>query len=1502
MFPPSWISQQTGFDIYGTRGCLPKSTANLLVSANQTLDDRLLDVTLQIPRGMSITNVIHDSLEMDVCQDLDKAVLLWDSKQQIPNVPFWVLNAVDDYFPGRVDFGVNADSHILPFPLQQASEVRIVEFFAGGYGGWHFAAKHIQKCIDFPVRVVGIDCDLASCRNYAISHQVPLVSAQSDLPPEFLHTFKSSCIYHADVFSQKWLPSITAWRPHIACISAPCQPWSDAGSTKGLLSEDGLAFTEVLGHCRFIQPQFLLLEQVEGFLRHPHKSWVLKTCLASGYVLIWSKVVDCQTICPTRRPRWIAILRHVDCPIRSEQLFRLPSINWKPNPIQFDAVLPTDLAYDDCLFLSDLTRNLLSDATMLPDHKRRLVNANASRTDILAVRCGSPTEVTPTFMASYGHQHRLAVSHLRLKGCLTHLLQPSQGPPRHWHPIEIFLMHLGLGCFFVDPDWELAYRVLGNQISTVHAIIPLVHVFNQLDQFCFELDLDSILQKAIDSRITVDNMIQIPFAGGHIVMRQEQSHEAFSFEAEKVVQEMIQHGIRPFPADSFWDLGGFQPLDSIVEDNDQLSPITLHEEVEVESVVSPTMAFVPLLPVCIKCTDGDYQYWIYADVTTDALVGLWDGAFDITVSDQGGFQLLPSEKSVTHPSQDLLVSMREGRITISSCCGDKIQTALLGYDSDVVFDQFGLISDCTKSFYAIFISTMPIQKGDVHVNWDSLKVAIDSCRICSSYNPSLDCIVLDFHGNEVACRQVKDLIMKSFAHQTLKILGRICRSVGAQLHFEPCKSTDAAPPSAFRIAAVVCLARLILDTMVVAHGRLVQFKWMNRVLWEGRLSPCTSLENLREVFNFVFVWIQSGESVSFVHQGKNIWNYYVADLNDRRSKGCLIYIIRGMHGGGSKMQHKVQIKNSLAGTLLEEGVDLQWITAHVEKLIDSVGMNKLIPVASLPAGHNRVKQIHDLFAGAGFPIPQPPKKAVQAPKALQTKARKQMPSCPAPSDVVIDCSYLLNEDDTHPKQIHEFRGHRTGVFLATAGDALPWLKEGQPLSADELGMIVMGDSHVATSLPQQAILLPCADCQGSHFLLSATLVQFGSKEIRIKPLDDQKISGGACKVTAVTLWQQDWSKEEWMAAISHSVQFVKEAFSFDVPDAIVSCWGRSLRKGRQIASNSEATSIQLHCSVEADQFNSFLSKSGFNRLWTTPKKQDGRISDDYRILWVPGELQHVTAVAAGLSGCAGLVRGKSSLGLRFAIASFDAAWKHVYPKEDVPEHIPATFVFKVEPLPFGCSPQQLEDWAKHVNWKCRPLRATGPCAWLVCAVDKPPQTTLAFNGSPLLVRLLPPRNSPSVRTIVAGPRQVAKATEDNSVINNVVPFDPWAQWKGPRLSPAAPSGAPKAQSGPTDQRIQQQDDRIAALETQIQNLHVGQTKQQHQIEQVGKELQQSEQRLANQVHKVVDEAKHDITNSLQTTLKQQQAQFEQSMQDIRQLLTSAAKRKSADMAREDMES
>ena len=80
-------------------------------------------------------------------------------------------------------------------------------------------------------------------------------------------------------------------------------------------------------------------------------------------------------------------------------------------------------------------------------------------------------------------------------------------------------------------------------------------------------------------------------------------------------------------------------------------------------------------------------------------------------------------------------------------------------------------------------------------------------------------------------------------------------------------------------------------------------------------------------------------------------------------------------------------------------------------------------------------------------------KAVVAPQTLQQKAKKKPPLLPFPKDLTVDCDFLKNADGSKTQQLCEFRGQSFGVFLASSDTATPWLREGQILSTDELGML-----------------------------------------------------------------------------------------------------------------------------------------------------------------------------------------------------------------------------------------------------------------------------------------------------------------------------------------------------------------------------------------------------------------------------------------------------------------
>ena len=676
----------------------------------------------------------------------------------------------------------------------------------------------------------------------------------------------------------------------------------------------------------------------------------------------------------------------------------------------------------------------------------------------------------------------------------------------------------------------------------------------------------------------------------------------------------------------------------------------------------------------------------------------------------------------------------------------------------------------------------------------------------------------------------------------------------------------------------MAITRVIVKHLASDAPLPFQVKWLGRFLIDDKCSSETTLAILEAAVVNGFSALAETDRVTLLSGGQKFDpNTAVSQLRpSSNSQKIRLHVVRPFSGGGpgSKQTQRIQIKNSLAGYLLEQGIDLQWISDHVDKVVEKVGIQKLAPIAALRPGEQRDKQI--------CPVPPKPDKPVGS-SAFQQRAKRRAVQPLVPTDLAIDCDFILNEDGTPTQQIAEFRGQRAGVFLTTAEAALPWIREGQVLSADELGMIVIGDMSTPCRLPQQQILVPCKDGSNRDILLAATLIQFGTKQLVIKSLDKNAVKNPQCQVTALTLWKSEWSSEEWSAVCSNTMQFIRDAFSFDgIQDAIVTTWGRSLRKGRQPVNISDATSIQVHASIRADVFHAFLGKSGFNKIWAAPKKEDGRLAEDFRVIWFEGDIQRATSLAATLSGATGLIQGKNSYGLRFTLSSFSAAWKHIHPSQDEPEHIVSKYIFKIEPLPFGCSPEQIREWSQHLKWKCRPLKAIGARAWIVAADAEPPATTVAFNGQTVLIRLLPQKGNTSSVPIVAGPR-APKAFQETAQSSTILLSDPWAQYKGLKQAPIPPATQPRSVAGPSETRLQQQDNKIDAIEKQTQQLTQQQDQQTKHIGDLKTEIKQSEHRIADQVRQSIGEVRHELATSVKDAMMQQSKQFEDNMKDLRLL-------------------
>ena len=75
-------------------------------------------------------------------------------------------------------------------------------------------------------------------------------------------------------------------------VGIPCQPWRHGGNQSGIESFDGKFPIAAAKQLRKIRPIFFAVENVEGFIRHPHSTIIIKLFKWARSKMLWSQVRD----------------------------------------------------------------------------------------------------------------------------------------------------------------------------------------------------------------------------------------------------------------------------------------------------------------------------------------------------------------------------------------------------------------------------------------------------------------------------------------------------------------------------------------------------------------------------------------------------------------------------------------------------------------------------------------------------------------------------------------------------------------------------------------------------------------------------------------------------------------------------------------------------------------------------------------------------------------------------------------------------------------------------------------------------------------------------------------------------------------------------------------------------------------------------------------------------------------------------------------------------------
>lgn len=471
------------FDIYGMSSSNPMaSRANVLLDDVQQDNQNGWDVITGFPMtaecgtlDMYLASSFPSLTDKRTGEDRLTVVL-----RSTPNVIcegkmlLWnVLDGFDTCFEFPVHWIVDEHCILIPMDKKQDDKFKILETFAGGFGGWSYALNFLRRVHAVPSQIVAIEEELAAAVNFASNHDALLIESHFPITPQILLQHTGDIILHGDVRRKHWWQSVALWQPDLMTISAPCQPWSGAQSAPGLNSIHGMLLPETIMLARIFRPKLLLIEQVNGFATHHHKAFCIAIIKSCGYEVAWTKIVDV-------RIRWLALAVRRNEPLVKGRSFQ----PWPKVPRQTPATLKaifsdTPPGFEQ-LKLENRVHNLGKEWVLLPPGEKEQFRG-ATGAAIWNHRCTGEDQKHPTIMAQYGHQHCLPRDSLERKGYFGHFFVPSNGVARLLHPLEIAIMHIFWGKLFVPFDFQQSWLHLGNQISMPHALLAISNALGMIE-------------------------------------------------------------------------------------------------------------------------------------------------------------------------------------------------------------------------------------------------------------------------------------------------------------------------------------------------------------------------------------------------------------------------------------------------------------------------------------------------------------------------------------------------------------------------------------------------------------------------------------------------------------------------------------------------------------------------------------------------------------------------------------------------------------------------------------------------------------------------------------------------------------------------------------------------------------------------------------------------------------------------------------------------------------
>ena len=400
--------------------------------------------------------------------------------------------------------------------MQDGTVLQVAELFCGGFAGWAqacsvFQGQHVPVHVRWTLDIDPQCADMLRCRATSF-REVASLTELDDLPSDCSETFHLC----ADVNWDWWVRTLGRFPVQVLCVSAPCQPWSRAGTGSGLSSQDGRLLLRAADLAGAHQVPVVLLEQVEYFPKHQQYAEVMRAWAECGYEVMWQHTVNLRDVLPGQRLRHLIVLGRPDAvaPQCIDQGFWAHVRRQSLALAQVMFPLPQDILVS-CTPPTDVLSQYM-DPWLVPTPPR----AGARPQTPVSYRVRGDKDCAGVFMAQYQSQHELPSGMLErqgLHGCL------YDGPTglRFFAGPEIAAIHGATEPIFLTESVKDQMRLLGNAIAVPHAAAALAQAC-RLMQLPAAPEMVQATHWCLAARLHSQNTVLMPVRGGWILCRHDQ--------------------------------------------------------------------------------------------------------------------------------------------------------------------------------------------------------------------------------------------------------------------------------------------------------------------------------------------------------------------------------------------------------------------------------------------------------------------------------------------------------------------------------------------------------------------------------------------------------------------------------------------------------------------------------------------------------------------------------------------------------------------------------------------------------------------------------------------------------------------------------------------------------------------------------------------------------------------------------------------------------------------